>query len=158
MNYAPQAEWPLNGCSDDRRLENHFGLGATWRTFLSQPRAYRKCSVGLTEASIGPIGGPVMPTAPPFSATPKARRPAFLSLRRIRLAAGLVLFAYATTHFLNHALGNISVDAMEKGLVVQKFVWQSAPGRAFALCRAFHPHGAGVLGSLRAAAVPLDAA
>jgi len=69
-----------------------------------------------------------MPTTRPFPAAPKARRRAFPSLRRIRLAAGLVLFAYATTHFLNHALGNISVDAMENGLIVQKFIWQSVLG------------------------------
>src|SRR5208283_2380782 len=53
------------------------------------------------------------------------RRP---SVREVRLASGLVLFAYVATHFMNHALGAISVAAMEKGLVVQLFVWQSAPG------------------------------
>ncbi len=53
------------------------------------------------------------------------RRP---SLRQVRLAAGLVLFAYVTTHFINHALGNISVAAMENGLVVQKWIWQTPPG------------------------------
>jgi hypothetical protein len=39
-----------------------------------------------------------------------------LSLRQIRLSTGLVLFAYVTTHFLNHTLGNISIAAMEDGL------------------------------------------
>ena len=50
------------------------------------------------------------------------------SLRQIRLASGLVLFAYVTLHFANHALGNISVEAMENGLVVQKAIWRSPPG------------------------------
>jgi adenylate cyclase len=50
------------------------------------------------------------------------------SLRRIRLASGLVLFVYVTLHFANHALGNISVDAMEKGLALQRLLWQSMPG------------------------------
>jgi adenylate cyclase len=50
------------------------------------------------------------------------------SLRQIRLAAGLVLFTYVTLHFANHALGNISVGAMESGLVIQKWLWQSPPG------------------------------
>ena len=50
------------------------------------------------------------------------------SLRQVRLAAGLVLFTYVTLHFANHALGNISVDAMEKELAIQKLIWQSAPG------------------------------
>ncbi len=56
-------------------------------------------------------------------ATP--RRP---GLRQVRLATGLVLFAYVTTHFIDHALGNISVAAMEDGLVVQKWIWQTPPG------------------------------
>jgi adenylate cyclase len=49
-------------------------------------------------------------------------------VRQVRLACGLVLFTYVTLHFLNHALGNISVDAMEKGLAIQKTIWQSVPG------------------------------
>ena len=52
------------------------------------------------------------------------------SLRQIRLATGLVLFTYVTLHFANHALGNISVEAMESGLLVQKAIWQSPPGTA----------------------------
>jgi adenylate cyclase len=36
-----------------------------------------------------------------------------LSLRQIRISTGLVLFTYVTTHFLNHALANISVAAAE---------------------------------------------
>ena len=52
------------------------------------------------------------------------------SLRQIRLATGLVLYIYITLHFVNHTLGNISVDAMESGLTIQKLIWQSAPGAA----------------------------
>ena len=52
------------------------------------------------------------------------------SLRQIRLVTGLVLFVYATLHFANHALGNISVGAMESGLAIQKLIWQSPPGAA----------------------------
>ena len=37
------------------------------------------------------------------------------SLRQIRLATGLVLYVYVTLHFANHALGNVSVGAMEGG-------------------------------------------
>ena len=51
-----------------------------------------------------------------------------ISVRGLRLASGLVLFTYVTLHFLNHALGNISVDAMERGLAVQKAIWRSVPG------------------------------
>jgi adenylate cyclase len=52
------------------------------------------------------------------------------SLRQIRLASGLVLFAYVTLHFVNHALGNISVGAMEGGVAIQKAIWRSLPGTA----------------------------
>jgi adenylate cyclase len=58
----------------------------------------------------------------------RPRRKLGPSLRRTRLACGLVLFTYVTLHFVNHSLGNISVDAMDKGLVIQKLVWQSVPG------------------------------
>ena len=50
------------------------------------------------------------------------------SLRQIRLATGLVLYVYVSLHFANHALGNISVDAMESGLAIQKLIWQSVAG------------------------------
>jgi hypothetical protein len=50
------------------------------------------------------------------------------SLRQIRLVAGLVVFTYVTLHFVNHSLGNISVEAMENGLAIQKWLWQSLPG------------------------------
>jgi adenylate cyclase len=50
------------------------------------------------------------------------------SLRQIRLATGLVLYVYVTLHFANHALGNISIGAMENGLAIQKLLWQSLPG------------------------------
>ena len=52
------------------------------------------------------------------------------SLRQIRLASGLVLFTYVTLHFINHALGNISVEAMESGVAIQKAIWRSLPGTA----------------------------
>ena len=49
-------------------------------------------------------------------------------MRQVRLACGLTLFTYVTLHFLNHALGNVSVAAMEAGLALQKAIWQSLPG------------------------------
>jgi adenylate cyclase len=51
-----------------------------------------------------------------------------LWLRKLRLATGLTLFYYVTSHLLNHSLGNISIPAMEAGLVVQKWLWQSIVG------------------------------
>jgi len=41
-------------------------------------------------------------------------------VRKLRLCTGLTLFFYVSTHLLNHSLGNISIPAMETGLVVQK--------------------------------------
>src|SRR6516162_1787068 len=47
--------------------------------------------------------------------------------RQVRLACGLVLFTYLISHFLNHALGNISLDAMAEGLYYHTRFWQFLP-------------------------------
>lgn len=49
-------------------------------------------------------------------------------LRRVRLWCGLILFTYVLTHLLNHALGNLSMAAMETMLLGQKWIWQSRLG------------------------------
>jgi adenylate cyclase len=43
--------------------------------------------------------------------------PSSFHIRRLRLATGLILFAYVATHLLNHALGLISLQAMGAGRV-----------------------------------------
>src|SRR5215467_9652927 len=48
-----------------------------------------------------------------------------MTIRRIRLTAGLVLLTYLTTHFINHALGLISLDAMEAGRVWFLALWRN---------------------------------
>src|SRR3954467_7795809 len=50
-----------------------------------------------------------------------------ISVRQIRLACGVVLFAYLLSHFLNHALGNISIDALATGLQYHVMFWQFLP-------------------------------
>src|SRR4051812_19888010 len=45
-----------------------------------------------------------------------------------RLASGLVLFAFVLTHFLNHALGHVSLEAMQQGQAIRRAVWGSWPG------------------------------
>ncbi len=50
-----------------------------------------------------------------------------IGLRQVRFATGLILFTYLVTHFTNHALGNISLNAMEDMLVYQMLFWQSWP-------------------------------
>jgi adenylate cyclase len=50
-----------------------------------------------------------------------------ISLRQIRLVCGLILYAYLISHFLNHALGNISVEALAWGLHYHLLFWQFLP-------------------------------
>src|SRR5436305_1992042 len=50
-----------------------------------------------------------------------------ISVRQIRLACGLVLFAYLVSHFVNHALGNISMEALAGGLYLHIVFWQFLP-------------------------------
>src|ERR1700709_2654365 len=50
-----------------------------------------------------------------------------MSARQVRLVCGLVLFAYLVSHFLNHALGNISMDALAAGVHVHTAFWQFLP-------------------------------
>jgi adenylate cyclase len=50
-----------------------------------------------------------------------------IGVRQVRLACGLVLFAYLVSHFLNHALGNISMDALADGLHYHILFWQFLP-------------------------------
>jgi adenylate cyclase len=53
-----------------------------------------------------------------------------IRLRTVRLVTGLTLFFYVTSHLLNHSLGNVSIAAMEAGMVVQKLIWQGVLGTA----------------------------
>jgi adenylate cyclase len=50
-----------------------------------------------------------------------------IGVRQVRIACGVVLFAYLVSHFLNHALGNISLDAMAAGLRYHILFWQFPP-------------------------------
>jgi adenylate cyclase len=50
-----------------------------------------------------------------------------IGLRQIRLTSALVLFTYLLSHFINHALGNISMDALQAGVVIHAGIWQFFP-------------------------------
>jgi adenylate cyclase len=50
-----------------------------------------------------------------------------VSIRQIRLACGLVLFAYLASHFINHMLGNISLDALAAGVYYHTLFWRFLP-------------------------------
>lgn len=55
-------------------------------------------------------------------------------IRRFRLYAGLVLFVFVCTHLLNHALGLISLQAMEAGRWLFLAVWRNPVGSALLIC------------------------
>src|SRR5712692_7524358 len=48
-----------------------------------------------------------------------------MTVRRIRLVSGLVLLTYLATHFINHALGLISLNAMEAGRIWFLALWRN---------------------------------
>ncbi|WJR77376.1 adenylate/guanylate cyclase domain-containing protein [Bradyrhizobium sp. NP1] len=50
-----------------------------------------------------------------------------IGLRQVRLACGVVLFSYLVSHFLNHALGNISLDALADGVRIHTLFWRFLP-------------------------------
>ncbi len=48
-----------------------------------------------------------------------------IGVRQVRLACGLVMFAYIFSHFFNHALGNISYATMETWLGFHVWFWRT---------------------------------
>ncbi len=57
-----------------------------------------------------------------------ADRPGRQWIRPLRLWCGLILFAYLLTHFTNHALGLISLGAMESGRLWFLALWRNPIG------------------------------
>src|ERR1700743_2167692 len=50
-----------------------------------------------------------------------------IGVRQLRLVRGVLLFAYLVSHFLNHALGNISMNALAEGVYYHTTFWQFLP-------------------------------
>jgi adenylate cyclase len=50
-----------------------------------------------------------------------------IGLRQVRLVSGVILFAYLVSHFLNHALGNVSMEALAGGVYFHTLFWQFLP-------------------------------
>src|SRR2546430_12939117 len=50
--------------------------------------------------------------------------------RELRLTTGLLLFAYVSVHFVDHAFGLVSVAVAEHALRLAVAVWHSWPGTA----------------------------
>jgi adenylate cyclase len=51
-------------------------------------------------------------------------------IRRVRLFSGLVMLAYVTMHLLNHAIGLVSLPAMEAVLAYVFLIWSNLPAQA----------------------------
>ncbi|MFN3399493.1 MAG: adenylate/guanylate cyclase domain-containing protein [Ferrovibrio sp.] len=59
---------------------------------------------------------------------------------RTKLASGLILFTFLATHLINHTLGIVSLQAMDAGATVFKFIWRSWPGTVLLYAAAItHP-------------------
>jgi adenylate cyclase len=56
------------------------------------------------------------------------RRLLRITRRDVRLASGLVMLAYLATHLTNHAIGLVSLDVAEEGLIVSAQFWSSREG------------------------------
>jgi adenylate cyclase len=50
-------------------------------------------------------------------------------LVRLKLASGVVLFVFVTTHYLNHALGLVSLEVMETGREAFLALWRNPAGK-----------------------------
>lgn len=59
------------------------------------------------------------------------------SLQRLRLLSGLVLLAFTATHFINHALGLVSLEAMHEMQTWRKIVTRSTAGTVILASAAF---------------------
>jgi adenylate cyclase len=70
-----------------------------------------------------------------------------LVIRRLRLLSGLVMLAYVTMHLLNHAVGLISLGAMEDVLWYVFRIWTNRPAQAL-LYGSFFVHYALALSAL----------
>ena len=80
------------------------------------------------------------PTRTPAASIPFASRlRGFGTIRNLRLASGLVMSFFVATHLVNHALGLISLDALEAGRVVFLGFWRGTPaGPIFLASMAVH--------------------
>jgi adenylate cyclase len=84
---------------------------------------------------------------PPEVPRPVAGASRAVWVTRLRLGSGLVLFTYLTTHYANHALGLVSLQAMEEGRVWFLALWRNPIG-SLALYGALLTHLALALRSL----------
>ncbi len=63
-------------------------------------------------------------------------KPGAETIHKLRIFTGLILFTFATTHLLNHALGLVSIDVMSSVREVRIAITRSWPGTAILLSAA----------------------
>jgi hypothetical protein len=79
-----------------------------------------------------------------------------IGVRQVRLVCGLILFCYLLSHYINHSLGNVSLDAMEYGLWFHVALWHSVVGTLLLYAA---PGGArlfGIVGALSTTPLSLE--
>lgn len=69
----------------------------------------------------------MIPSRKPSASAAETRR---IGLREVRLASGLILLTFLVTHFSNHALGLLSIGAMEEGRHAFNLLWRNPFGTA----------------------------
>ena len=69
----------------------------------------------------------------PAPAVTRGKRRNPVTIRGLRLGTGLILFAYVITHLGNHALGLISLEAMEAGREYFLLAWRNPVGSVLLL-------------------------
>ena len=88
-------------------------VAAEWRQLEDDPDVIRTSEISGTALSLK------------HNATNFARG---IGVRQVRLVCGLILFCYLLSHYINHSLGNVSLDAMEYGLRFHVALWHSVVG------------------------------
>ncbi|MFT7060552.1 MAG: adenylate cyclase, partial [Pseudorhodobacter sp.] len=60
----------------------------------------------------------------------------WFTLPQMRIWSGLILFAFAITHFINHSFGLVSLELMQSGQDVRLFFTRSLLGTAILIAAA----------------------
>jgi adenylate cyclase len=100
-------------------------MGKPWR----QDKGRRRQGAAMAEAG-------AIPAARPFLSG--------VTLARLRLWSGLILFAFAALHLMNHALGLISVEAMEAAQHLRKAITRNPVGSTVLVTAALTHAGLGL--------------
>ncbi len=121
----------LAAIGDQERLQHAGNVAA--RIAIVDPRNATLC---LRAASKQPSGATLSVQHAPAPASPLLRGSV---AQRLRIGSGLILFTFALTHFLNHALGLFGIEAMEMAQEWRTAMTRSVVG-TFVLAAALATH------------------